>query len=67
MFNQNSPIDKMYSDSERKAASEHARSIFEIMMDDRAKTELDNLKRYSDVLVESMIEGVKERRENDSR
>ena len=28
MFNQNSPIDKMYIDSERKAASEHARSIF---------------------------------------
>lgn len=41
MFNQNSPIDKMYSDSERKAASEHARSIFEIMMNNRAKTETD--------------------------
>lgn len=50
MFNQNIPIDKMYSDSERKAASEHARSIFEIMMNNRAKTELDNLKRYNDVL-----------------
>lgn len=48
MFNQNSPIDKMYSDSERKAASEHARSIFEIMMNNRAKTELDNLKRYNE-------------------
>ena len=59
MFNQNSPIDKMYSDSERKVASEHARSIFEIMMNNRAKTELDNLKRYNDVLVESMIEGKK--------
>lgn len=67
MFNQNSPIDKMYSDSKRKAASEHARSIFEIMMNNRAKTELDNLKRYNDVLVESMIEGKKEKHRNDSQ
>ena len=65
MFNQNSPIDKMYSDSERKAASERARSIFEIMMNNRAKTELDNLKRYNDVFVESMIEGKKENHRND--
>lgn len=67
MFNQNSPIDKMYSDSERKAASEHARSIFEIMMDNRAKTELDNLKRYNDVLVESIIAGKEEKHRNDSQ
>lgn len=33
----------MYSDDERKAASEHARSIFEIMMNNRAKTELDKM------------------------
>lgn len=65
MFNQNSPIDKMYSDSERKAASEHARSIFEIIMNNRAKTELDNLKRYNDVFVEIMIEGKNERHRND--
>lgn len=65
MFNQNSQIDKMYSDSERKAASEHTRSIFEIIINNRAKTELDNLKRYNDVLVESMIEGKKEKHRND--
>ena len=65
MFKQDNPIDKMYSDSERKAASEHARSIFEIMMNNRAKTELDNLKRYNDVLAESMNEGKKEKHRND--
>ena len=35
------------------------------MITSRAQATADNLKRYNDVLVESMIEGNKEKHEND--
>lgn len=62
MFNKNHPIDSLFSEEEMREAREHARDIFQIMMDNRAKTELDRLKRYDDVLVENMIKDTRDER-----
>lgn len=48
MFNKNHPLDSMFSEEEMREAREHASDIFQIMMDVRAKTALDRLKRYEE-------------------